>query len=145
MRTTWLDVLAVVAIASTLACWPSVSGTSGSQKLPFVPRAVLKVIIDHPALAKFLHPEVEGRVPLVISGHLLESGVTPTKFGRPVRILSDRELGALPHLRFTSFEVEGSRATVRVEYKVEGVEAVFILESSASGWWRVVDAEVAES
>jgi len=31
-----------------------------------------------------------------------------------------------------------------VEYKVEGVEAVFTLESTASGWWSVADAKVAE-
>jgi len=145
MRTIRHAVLALLAIASTLASWPSASGASGSQMVPLVPRAVLKLIIEHPALAKYLHPEIEGRVPLVISDHLLESGVTPSKFGKPVRILGDREVGRLPHLRFTSFEVEGARATARVEYKVEGVEAVFILESSASGWWKVVDARVAES
>ena len=143
MRTIRHAVLALLAIALT-ASWPSASGTSGSQMLPLVPRAVLKLIIDHPALAKYLHPEIEGRVPLVISDHLLESGVTPSKFGKPVRILSDREVGTLPHLRFTSFEVEGTRATARLEYKVEGVEAAFILETTTSGWWKVVDAKVDE-
>jgi len=35
---------------------------------------VLKLIIDHPALAPYLHPEVTGRVPLIVSDHLLEPG-----------------------------------------------------------------------
>lgn len=131
MRTIRHAVLALLVISST-------------PESPLVPRAVLKLIIGHPALSKYLHPEIEGRVPLVVSDHLLESGVTPSKFGKPVRILSDREAGTLPHLRFTSFEVEGTRATASLEYKVEGVEAVFTLETSPSGWWKVVDAKVAE-
>jgi len=119
-------------------------GASGQQSQQLIPRAVLKLIIDHPALAGYFHPEVAGRVPLVISDHLLASGVTPTKFGQPVRILSDREVGSQPHLRFQRFEIEGSRAKTMVEYKVEGVEAVFTLESSSAGWWKVLDAKVAE-
>ena len=58
---------------------------------PLVPRPVLKLIVDHPALAPYLHPEVVGRVPLVVSDHLLEPGVTPSKFGRPLQIVPDRE------------------------------------------------------
>ncbi len=118
-------------------------GAPGQQSQQLIPRAVLKLVIDHPALAGYLHPEVAGRVPLVISDHLLAPGVTPSKFGQPVRILSDREVGSQPHIRFQSLEVEGSQAKTVIEYKVEGVEAVFILESTSSGWWKVVDAKVA--
>lgn len=56
-------------------------GAPGQQSQQLIPRAVLKLIIDHPALAGYLHPEVAGRVPLVISDHLLAPGVTPSKFG----------------------------------------------------------------
>src|SRR6266446_6518035 len=117
---------------------------SGQLSQQFVPRAVLKLTIDHPALAAYLHPEAAGRVPLVISDHLLAPGVTPSKFGQPVRILGDREVGSQPHIRFQSFEVQGTRAKTMVEYKVEGVQAVFNLESTASGWWSVVDVKVAK-
>lgn len=130
-------VLAVVASG-----WALGASTQPSHQL--VPRAVLKLIIDHPALAGYLHPEVAGRVPLVISDHLLAPGVTPSKFGQPVRIVRDREVGSQPHIRFLSFEVEGSRANAVIEYKVEGMEAVFILESTSAGWWKVVDAKVAK-
>jgi len=120
-----------------------ISGASAQQSQPLIPRAVLKLIIEHPALAGYLHPEVAGRVPLVISDHLLAPGVTPSQFGRPVRILSDREVGSQPHLRFESFKVKGSRGKAVIEYKVEGVEAVFDLESTSPGWWKVLDARVA--
>ncbi len=134
--------LLAVLVAVAASGW--VLGVSGQQNQQLIPRAVLKLIIDHPALAGYLHPEVAGRVPLVISDHLLAPGVTPSKFGQPVRILSDREVGSQPHIRFQSFEVQGARAQTAIEYKVEGVKAVFTLEGTASGWWRVVDAKVAE-
>lgn len=61
-----------------------------------------------------------------------------------MRVLSDREVGSQPHIRFQSFEVEGSRAKTVIKYKVEGIEGVFILESISSEWWKVVDAKVTE-
>src|SRR5439155_22766343 len=87
------------------------------QAQPLVPRPLLKVIVDLPALAPDLHPEVVGRVPLVVSDHLLEPGVTPSKFGRPQQIVPDREVGTRPHLRILSFEVDGSRAKAVIEYR----------------------------
>jgi hypothetical protein len=102
------------------------------------------LIVEHPVLAPYLHPETPGRVPLVVSDHLLEPGVTPSRFGQPLRIVPDRELGTQPHLRILSFEVDGARAKAVVEYKVEGVQAVFDLRRDAKGWWTVADARVAE-
>jgi len=134
--------LLAVLVAVAASGWAVRASGQLSQQL--VPRAVLKLIIDHPALAGYLHPEVAGRVPLVVSDHLLAPGVTPSKFGQPVRILGDREMGSRPHIRFQSFEVRGTRAKTVVEYKVEGVQAVFNLESTASGWWTVIDVKVAE-
>lgn len=112
------------------------------QAQPLVPRPVLKLIVEDPALAPYLHPEVAGRVPLVVSDHLLEPGVTPSKFGQPLQIVPDREVGTRPHLQILSFEVHGSRAKAVVEYRVERVQAVFDLRRDAKGWWTVVDAKV---
>jgi len=113
------------------------------QSQPLVPRPVLKLIVGHPVLAPYLHPEAASRVPLVVSDHLLEPGVTPSRFGQPLRIAQDRDVGSQPHLRISSFEVHGSRAKAVVEYRVEGVEAVFSLRRDSKGWWTVVDATVA--
>ena len=114
------------------------------QPQPLLPRPALKLIVEHPALAPYLHPEIAGRLPLVVSDHLLEPGVTPSRFGQPLRIVQDRDVGTQPHLRISSFEVNGSRAKAVVEYRAEGVEAVFNLRRDSKGWWTVVDATVAE-
>ncbi len=127
-------------LIAVLAPWAGAS--VAQQPPPLVPRPVLKLIVEHPALAPYLHPEAPGRVPLVVSDHLLEPGVTPSRFGQPLRIVPDRELRTEPHLRILSFEVDGSRAKAVVEYKVEGVQAVFDLRRDAKGWWTVVDAKV---
>lgn len=112
---------------------------------PLVPGPVVRLVIDHPALAVYLHPEVAGRVPLIISDNLLAADIKLSKFGQPVRIVHDLEVGAQPHIRFLSFQVDGRRAKATIEYKVEGVQAVFILEQRSSGWWKVVNATATES
>src|SRR5256712_13968369 len=112
------------------------------QPQPLLPRPALKLIVEHPALAPYLHPEIAGRLPLVVSDHLLEPGVTPSRFGQPLRIVPDREVGTKPHLRILSFEVDGSRAKAVVEYRVEGVRIEFDLRSNSHGWWTVADAKV---
>jgi len=114
------------------------------QQQPLLPRPALKLIVEHPVLAPYLHPEAAGRVPLVVSDHLLEPGVTPSRFGQPLRIVQDRDVGTQRHLRISSFEVDGSRAKAVVEYRAEGVEAVFNLRRDSKRWWTVVDAEVSE-
>lgn len=126
--------LAVVAVGR-----PSVA--FGQQNQQPVPRAVLKLIIQHPALDRYLNPAVTGPSPLVVSDHLLAPGITPSRFGEPIRIVDDREVGSLSHLRFRSFEVSGARAKAVVEYKAKGVEATFLLENNG-GWWSVIDANV---
>src|SRR2546422_6092379 len=134
-----LPILTVAVVGQVL-----VASTPRQQSQPLVPRPVLKLIVDHPALAPYPHPERVGRVPLVVSDHLLEPGVTPSKFGRPLQIVPDREVGTRPHLRILSFEVDGSQAKAVVEYRVESVQAVFDLRRDAKGWWTIVDAKVVE-
>ena len=82
-------------LIAVLAPWAGAS--VAQQPPPLVPRPVLKLIVEHPALAPYLHPEAPGRVPLVVSDHLLEPGVTLSRFGQPLRIVPDREVGTEPH------------------------------------------------
>src|SRR5712664_3199471 len=86
------------------------AATALPQSQALVPRPVLKLIVEHPALAPYLHPEIAGRAPLVVSDHLLEPGVTPSRFGQRLRIIPDGEVGSQAHLRILSFEVDGSQA-----------------------------------
>ncbi len=128
-----------LSLAVIAAGRPSVAFGQASQQL--IPRAVLKLIIQHPALEQYLGASGPGQDPLVVSDHLLAPGMTPSRFGEPIRILGEREVSSLSHLRFRSFEVSGARAKAVVEYKAKGVEAEFMLENKG-GWWSVIDAKV---
>ncbi|HEY7169789.1 MAG TPA: hypothetical protein VH417_03020 [Vicinamibacterales bacterium] len=130
----WLALAALVTTPLRAAAAPDAAAG-------IIDRAVVKLIIEDPSLARYL----ESRVPLLVSDHLLASGMTPSRFGKPVRILSDDELEAQPHLRFTSFEVSGDVANATVEYAAEHVRATFVLRHSSSGWWTVVKSQVAPS
>lgn len=131
-----------VALAFLVSAWVTEAAAQKPELL--VPRAALKLIIEHPSLAQYLDPEATGREILLVSDHLLKPGVTPSRFGKPVQIVADGDVGSQPHIRFLSFETNGSSATAVMEYKVEGVRAKFVLEQSSIGWWTVVDAQVAE-
>jgi len=109
-----------------------------------VPQSVVEVIINNSRLAKFFHPEVSDRVPLVLSDNLLATGLILTKFGQPVQIIPDREIGARPHLRFVRYELKGSEANVEIEYEVEGVHATFTLVKMSGSSWKVKGLKLVE-
>lgn len=127
----------LIAVASSLTAFAQADSTG--QFL--VPRAALKLIIEHPALEPYLQQEIAARAPIVVSDHLLEPGLTPSRFGQRLAILGDRDIGAQRHLRFRSVTADGVRATVVIECEAERMEASFTLEKSASGWWTVVNAK----
>jgi len=130
----------LMALVSSLAASPQADSTG--QLL--VPRAALKLIVEHPALEPYLQPEIATRAPIVVSDHLLEPGMTPSRFGQRLTILSDPDIGAQRHLRFRSVTAEDTRATVVIECEAERMEATFTLEKSASGWWMVVNAKASK-
>ena len=72
-----------------------------------VSRVMVKLIIGDPALAGYLHPERQGRVPLLISDHLI-AGRRHAVLRRPAGcgFTSDAELKSLPHVRFTDFQTD---------------------------------------
>ena len=143
MRQRPIAMFGLIVLTLTAVTLGRSSVALGQQNHQPVPRAVLKLIIQYPALDPYLNPAVAGRGALVVSDHLLAPGITPSRFGEPIRILDDQGASAHPHLRFRSFESSGARATAVVEYKARGVEAKFILENDR-GWWSVVDAKVIE-
>lgn len=90
-------------------------------KYTYPKEAIVQSIIDHKLLQPFLHPESKGRVPLVISDHLIGKDFKLKKFNQPVKIVSEAEAkGAF--LRFTSFDCKnGNYCNIAFEYLAEGV------------------------
>ena len=106
--------------------------------------AVLRAVLDGPALKGYLHPEGKDRVPLIV---LENEAVTPPPVlhahGEPVWILPRDRIGKRPYLELTSVEIEGYAATVGLSYPVEGLIGSVDLRNS-DGVWRTVRNATAE-
>jgi hypothetical protein len=106
--------------------------------------AVLQALLDGPALDGYLHPEVKGRIPLIL---LANGFVSPppvlTAGGAPVRILPRDRIGKRPFLEVTSLEIDGASAAVGISYAVEGLVGRVHLRRY-EGVWHVVRTSAAE-
>jgi len=110
-----------------------------------VPTAIVEQVINHPDVQQFLHPDVPGRVPLVLSSHLLDPRLSLRKFGKPVRVVPDAHLKkGLAYLRFTRFTLKQNVVTVEVRYSVEGMGGRFSFQRDGT-LWRLLKAGMWET
>jgi hypothetical protein len=122
------------------------AGAVKPKPLPLIPGTVVKLILDHPALAGYLHPEDTARIPLILSDHLLAPKIKLSKFSKPVVIVKDTAVGSRPHIRFMGFQAaEGGLMKAILEYKAEGVHGIFTLKHKAKGPWKIIEATVLEN
>lgn len=111
------------------------------------PSSVIAAVLDSRPMTMYLHPEVEGRVPVRVAGPAL-AGVTVDAIaqGQPVKMLTADEATADPEAACVIFErIDVGEATAEVElrYPIEGVIGRILLEREGAGW-RIVKAELAE-
>lgn len=111
------------------------------------PSSVIAAVLDSRPMAMYLHPEVEGRVPVRIAGPAL-AGVTVDAVaqGQPVKLLTVVEATVDPEgpcVIFERIDIGEATAEVELRYPIEGVIGRFVLEREGAGW-RIVKAELAE-
>lgn len=111
------------------------------------PSSVIAAVLDSRPMTMYLHPEVEGRVPVRVAGPAL-AGLTVDAIaqGQPVKLLTVDEATTDPEAACVIFErIDVGEATAEVElrYPIEGVLGRFLLEREGAGW-RIVKAELAE-
>lgn len=107
--------------------------------------AILEAILTDDRFAMYLHPDVAGRVPVVVSGTARPEVVSLELHGAAVESRPPEDVA--PEQAFvdiTAWTVEGDRASVRLAYAIEGVAASFALQHEPSGRWIVTSANVAE-
>lgn len=104
---------------------------------------IVQSIIDLPGLQPYLHPEVSGRVPLILLQGLVASETKLTKFDQPVLILPRKEIGERPFLELTRFEFKGESILIDFTYAVEGVvgNLVFVYKDKV---WQLDSCKMAE-
>ena len=107
--------------------------------------AILAAVLTHEQFAMYLHPDVPGRVPVIVSGAARPNAVSLELHGAAVISQPPEKLAAeQAFVDIERWSVEGDRANVVLAYEIEGVGASFRLEREASGRWVVTSADVAE-
>lgn len=96
---------------------------------------MVRQVLDNPKLELFLHPEVEGRIPVVLSDHLLASPMDLSKYGQPVRVSADTTPTERAILRFTRLTLGDNNATLEFVYDIEGVYGKCTFARAADGTW----------
>ena len=112
---------------------------------PNFPPEIVEKVLNEPKVLVFLHPEIPGRVPVVISGVVLQSKFTPSVFGQPVRVVQSGMETESPIFEFIDFKIEKNRAMVETRYKVEGIHGTFKFKRGRNGEWKLVFSDVREN
>ena len=100
-----------------------------------IPKSIVEQVLNHAKLQGFLHPEALGRVPVVISSHLINPRLPIRKFGKPVRIVPDAKLKSGAFLRFTNFDVGQTLPMLESSISLRAWEAAlgFVSRKTAYG------------
>jgi hypothetical protein len=96
--------------------------------------AILQLVVDDPELDSHLNLGTPGRFPLQIAGERLPANLKLVKSSEPVKVVEAPKSKKDAVLVFTEIDVQGSKATVRYRYDVEGIRATVTLAKSPHGW-----------
>jgi hypothetical protein len=96
--------------------------------------AILQLVVDDPELDAHLHLGEPGRFPLKVAGDKLPSGLKLVKATEPVQVSEPPKSKKDAVLVFTEIDIQGSKATVRYRYDIEGIRATVTLAKTPHGW-----------
>ena len=98
-----------------------------------VPDEVVKQILQHPEISMYLHPEVEGRVPVVIQSNFVDPELKLILFGKPVIVVPDSKKQLTTNIYFSFFK----NGEVSIRYPVEGVGGIFKFVLVNKARWKL--------
>lgn len=73
------------------------------------------------SISRFFHPEVEGRVPVVIQSNFVDPDIALILYGEPLVVVKDTKRQVITNIYMRFFE----NGSVSINYPVEGVKGVF--------------------
>ena len=118
-------IILLLLLVGNTAC--SQKTTSDNQEIIMTDiekERVFKMIVDHPDLQQYLHPELEERVPLRVKSHdALGVNLSVEKFDESIVFVRATEDGIEEYLEVTAFEIEAAKITFELNYEVEGVKS----------------------
>lgn len=107
---------------------------------------IFSMILGHPDLQQYFHPEVKNRVPLKVkSNEYLGVNLSIIKFDKPVEFYTSTGFtSATPLLEVISFNIDTNQSAFEIFYAIEGVTIKGKLEKQ-NDQWSFIEFEVFES
>lgn len=104
---------------------------------------VIQAVLDCPKVEAYLHPEIKGRIPLLIAGAVIPDGLCVTKYGKSIVkvILAESDTRAV--IVFDELLIASSSANARFRIPLEGVSASLTL-TKISNTWRISSVQIIE-
>lgn len=102
---------------------------------------IVSAVLAHPEVSKYLHPEVPGRVPVVVrlAAPYESEALRVEAFGQAVRAAKSEQPGAVS----LKVAATGAACRVDVKYRPEGIFGHVDL-ALVDGAWKVTDATIYE-
>jgi hypothetical protein len=94
---------------------------------------VLQLVIDDPELDPYLKLGEAGRFPLKMSGEKI-AGLKLVKATKPVEIVDAPKSNKDAVLVITEIDLQGTKASVRYTYPIEGIRGTATLTKGPQGW-----------
>ncbi len=104
-----------------------------------IPDEVVKQILQHPKLTAFFHPEVEGRLPIVIQSFFVNPNIKLLLYDKPVVVVPDSKKQITTNIYMSFFE----NGHVSITYPVEGIKGTFQF-ALVQKTWVLKDAKIWE-
>ena len=95
--------------------------------------SIMQLVIDDAELDPYLKLGEAGRFPLKVSGEKL-AGLKLVKATKPVEIVDGPKSNKDAVLVITEIDLQGTKATVRYQYPIEGIRGTASLTKGPQGW-----------
>ena len=106
---------------------------------------ILELVLTHPDLKQYFHPELKGRVPVkILRSADFGEDVSLSLLGEEVLIVDDRLSEDDPVFEIVTFNLSDDAVELRLNYRIEGVGVEASLKKDA-GEWHITEYEAYEN
>jgi len=140
-------ILFIISILMLAACNSSIKTNEEADVMSKNDKkSIFSMILEHPDLQQYFHPEEKNRVPLKIkSNENLGVNLSVIKFGKPVEFYASTNFGSDdPFFEVVLFSINGDNAIFNILYAVEGITIKGKLKKQ-NHQWSFVEFEAFES
>ncbi len=130
-------VVFLMCFITIVACCLSHAGVVDKYS---VPSEVVAQMLQHPRFSVFIHPETEGRLPIVVQSDFVDPNLELILYGQPVDVVKDTKHQLVTNIFISHFQ-DGQ---VSLTYPIEGVKGIFDFTLEPDGTWLLKAINIRE-